>query len=377
MAFDSKEIYDELVDEITNINKKYGLSNVDNFPTAKWVAGKFQQLDRVSSLQSSLDSGTVDDPERAAEYERIIKLKDIALKYKLVKKETTRSGGTDYKKTDNGSKFIQKLSSSFASWKDQKTRLREISTVENEEWYNNLSSEDKNLVDTYSQLTAKDYAFLMGLIDKQKDKQNYTNSVAFIAEHNPEKFEKLQSLKLINSDYTINLPFIRSLLNFINDKTYARLKSFNKDISYITDRISADRALVNNYLERNIDRSSFRRSDLAKHADNLLDDLDDYDKTTIMAKYKGGNIRGQINPKLVSDKIIDTDGSLTELGRYIAVIISKLDRNPELKDRGEKPTQYSRLSRTDSATEENISSRKQEKASSRNTSFKNFLSSRK
>lgn len=370
--YNSRNIYNELVDEIIKINKKYNLTNADSFPTAKWVSGKFQQLDRIPSLQSSLDSGLIDDPQRAADYERLIKFKDIALKYKLIKKETTRSGGIDYKKTDNGSKFIQKLSSSFLTWKDEKTKMREISDNENAEWQNKLSEEDKMLLELYTNLSANEYSTLMGLIERQKDRKNYMETLYNLSDN---KLHKFQSLNLIHDDYKLNLPLIEKLLKFINNNTYARLKPFNKDISYITDRISADRALLNNYLERDIDKSSFRRSDLAKHADNIIDKLDNTEKFDILKKYKGLTSRDS-NPNLLQMKIIDTNGSLTDLGRYIAIVISKLDRNPELIDRGEKPTQYSRLSRTESGREENISSRKQQKAVSRNMSFKKFLSSR-
>ena len=361
-----KSIYDELVDTIIAINKKYDQSNRDAYPSPQWVSGKLQQLSFVPSMEQSLSSGNIQDPNIAAEYERTIALKDIGEKYRLIAKD-----GAKYKKTDMGSRFVQQLSNSFLTWKEKSKQMRELGDQENREWYNGLDTDEKKMVDLYSQLTAKEYAFLMGLIDRQESKDNYSDIVAQAAEKNPDKVEKLQSLKLINQDYSLNLPIIRDLLGFLNDKTYARLKGFNKDISYISDRISADRALLKNFLDRQMDRTSHRRSDFATQSDDVLNKLTSREKKLIISnKYPS-----EVRTKFQQLNILEPEGSLTDLGKFIQQVLTSGRDTDSLAKRGEKPTQYSRLRKSEVDTP-NKAERKNDKAGSRANTFKQFLTRR-
>lgn len=362
-----KNVYDELVDTIIGINKKYGQSNRDAYPTPQWVAGKLQQLAYVPSMQHSLDAGQVTDKEVAAEYERLIALKDIAEKNKFVTKD-----GAKYKKTDRGSKFIQQLAHSFLTWKEKSKQMRELSDTENREWYDSLDENDKKMVDLYGELTAKDYAFLMGLLDRQEGKNNYSNTVDKAAEKNPDKIERLQHLKLINQDYSLNLPLIRELLAFLDDKTYARLKGFNKDIAYISSRISADRALLKNFLDRQLDRTSQRRSTFASSSDDALDKLTTREKQMLATN----KISPEVRTKFQSLNIIEPEGELTDLGKFLQKVLTSGRDTDSLAKRGEKPTQHSRLNRGDINDPQNKQERKNQKAGTRSSSFKQFLTRR-
>lgn len=361
-----KSIYDELVDQIVAINKKYGQSNRDAYPTPQWISGKLQQLPMIDSMEDSLNRGTVQDTSLAAEYERSIALKDILQKYKMIERD-----GKRYKKTDMGSRFIQQLSNSFLTWKEKSKQMRELSDQENREWYNSLNAEDKKMVDLYSELSARDYAFLMGLLDRQESKSNYSNVVDTAVKKNPDKIERLQSMGLINKDYSLNLPIIKDLLSFLDDKTFARLKGFNKDIAYITQRISADRALLKNFLDRQMDRTSHRRSDFVATSDDVVDKLTTREKQMLV----NNKFSPEVRTKLEKLNILEPEGSLTDLGKFIQQVLTSGRDVDSLAKSGEKPTQYSRLKKSEIDTP-NKSERKNQKAASRAGTFKQFLTRR-
>jgi hypothetical protein len=367
-----RQAFTELVSKLEAIRKDFGTDATSNYPTFAWIAGKFKQLYNIPQIEKALASGTIENPEKKEEYAKIIALKDVATKYKFI----TNDGG-NYKMTNNGSSFVQYLGTNFQSLKDLKNDFRETNFNENQEWYDKLPTEQKKIVDTYKELSPQDYAYLIGLVNKMKNKESYFDYVNTSAQKDGDKISRLEGLGLLNHDMTLNKKTISSMLDFLNDQTYARLKGFNKSIAYIVDRISADKALLRNALERNIDRTSMRRTDMAEKADGIIDKLDDNDKSVIVSKYKGGNVRGSINKqKYQSMGIMDQSGSLTDLGTYIAVVLTKMDRNASLEKSGEKGTQYSRLNKSDVGGDFNTSTRRNERAGSRSGSFKNFLKQR-
>lgn len=367
-----RQAFTELFDKMEDIRKQYNSDSKDNYPTFAWIAGKFKQLYNIPQVEKALHSGTINNPEKLEEYAKIVALKDISLKYKFITKD-----GANYKMTNTGSGFVQFLASHFNSLRDMKSDFREINDGENNEWYSKLPEDQKKIVDTYRELSPTDYAYLVGLANKQKNKENYMDYVQSSLAKDGDKISRLQGLGLLNQDYTLNKEIINSLLNFLNDNTYARLKGFNKNVAYVVDRISADKALWRNALERSIDRTSMRRNDMAEKSDEIIDQLDKNDKDVVKAKYQNRTIRTFSNQKKLSSLgIIDNSGTLTDMGTYIAVVLTKLDHNANLSDTGEKGTQYSRLKKSEVEGDHNASSRRNERAGSRAGSFKNFLKQR-
>lgn len=366
-----RQAFSDLISKIESIRKALGSDAKGNYPTFAWIAGKFKQLYNIPQIEKSLSMG-IENPEKQEEYQKIIALKDIALKYNFIKQVDG-----NYKMTDLGSSFVQYLSKNFQSLKDLKSDFRETNYSEDQEWYKSLPADQKKIVDTYSQLSAEDYSYLVGLANKQKSKDGYMNYIESSLAKDGDKISRLQGLGLLNNDYTLNKMNITKLLDFINDKNYARLRGFNKNIAYIVDRISADKALLRNALERSIDRTSMRRNDMAEKSDKIIDSLDNYDKGVILAKYRGGTVRGRIDTqKYQSMGIMDNSGTLTDLGTYIAVVLTKLSKNDSLASTGEKGTQYSRLKKSDVGGDFNSSTRRNERAGSRSGSFKDFLKQR-
>lgn len=368
----NQNAYNELVKAVEDIRKNYKSSQSDNFPSIKWVAGKFQQLAYINSIEQSLKSNQDLPDDKKEEYEKIVALKDIGLKYGFIKKV-----GSNYTKTEKGSKFVQSLAKSFTDWRDMASELKSISGKEDDEWLASLSDTEKEYVEIYKQLTAKQYAYLIGLVEKQQDKKNYTDRVAVSDSDDSRIVSHLQNLNLINNNYTLNSKLIKNMLDFLNDKSYARLKPLNNDITYIAKRISADRALLKNYLDRNLDKSSFRRSPVAREADVMLDSLNSVEKMLVKKAYD--NIRSLTPTEtehLKKLNIIDSDNTFTSLGKFIAIVLTKDDNLDTLQKRGEKPTQYSRLNKSDVGPDSNRSTRMADKARTRNQSFKNFLSSK-
>jgi hypothetical protein len=367
-----RQAFSDLFDKMEEIRKKYEASSKGNYPTFQWIAGKFKQLYNIPQVEKSVESGTVDSPEKQEEYEKILALKDIGLKYKFISKD-----GTNYKMTNLGSGFVQFLSTHFQSLKDLQANFREVNYDENQEWYKKLPADQKKIVDTYSQLSPTDYAYLIGLVNKQKSKGGYIDNIQSSLKKDGDKITRLQGLGLLNDDYTLNKDNIEKMLDFLNDNTYARLKGFNKNIAYVVDRISADKALIRNALERSIDRTSMRRPEMAGKSDAIVDQLNDNDKQGILAKYQNRSSRSALNQKKLSSLgIIDNSGALTDMGKYIAVVLTKLSRNDRLGDTGEKGTQYSRLRKSDVGGDFNASTRRNERAGSRAGSFKDFLKQR-
>lgn len=369
-----RQAFSDLFDKMEEIRKKYATGAKDNYPTFQWVAGKFKQLYNIPQIEKAVDSGLVDNPEKQEEYAKILALRDIALKYKFITRD-----GSNYKMTNNGSGFVQFLASNFQNLADLKKNFREVNYNESEEWYNKLPAEQKKIVDTYRELSATDYAYLIGLLNKQNNKENYFDFVQSSLKKDGDKISRLQGLGLINDNYTLNKKNIKSMLDFLNNNTYGRLKGFNKEVAYIVDRISADKALIRNALERSIDRTSLRRPEIAEKSDIIIDQMNDIQKQWIEAKSKG-HLSTKINPedknKLITLGLIDNSGELTDTGRYIGIALTKLARNANLAASGEKGTQYSRLKKSDVGGEFNASTRRNERAGSRAGSFKDFLRQR-
>ena len=367
-----RQAFSELFDKAEEIRKKFNTNSKDNYPSFQWIAGKFKQLYSIPQIEKSLQSGNL-PPEKQEEYEKIVALKDIGLKYKFIAKD-----GDNYKTTNTGSQFIQFLASHFQNLVDLKKDFRETNYNENQEWYSKLPENQKKIIDLYSQLTPADYAYLIGLINKQNNKENYVNYVQSSAAKDGDKISRLQGLGLLNDDYTLNKKTISGMLDFLNDQTYARLKGFNKNVAYVVDRISADKALIRNALERAIDRTSMRRPDIAEKADVIIDKLNDKEKDLLIAKSLGK--KGSNNPSeganLIKLGLVDNSGALTDMGRYIGVVLTKLARNANLSSAGEKGTQYSRLRKSDIGGDFNASSRRNERAGSRAGTFKDFLNQR-
>src|SRR6185503_5659004 len=82
-----RQAFEELFQKIEAIRKKYESSSKGNFPTFPWFAGKFKQLYNIPQVEKSLESGFVNNPEKQEEYEKILALRDVALKYKFITKE--------------------------------------------------------------------------------------------------------------------------------------------------------------------------------------------------------------------------------------------------------------------------------------------------
>ncbi len=370
-----REAFAEFINKIEQIRKKYETSSKGNYPTFAWIAGKFKQLYNIPQVEKSLDSGFVDNPEKQEEYEKILALRDVALKHKFISKDAN-----NYNMTNIGSMFVQFLASNFKSLMDTKSEFRNTNYEENQEWYASLPNEQKRIVDTYSQLSPKDYAYFIGLVNKLTKKENYMDYIQSSLSKDGDKISRLQGLGIINDDYTLNKKTINDMLEFINDQTGARLKGFNKEIAYTVDRISADKALIRNALERSIDRTSMRRPEMAEQADNIIDQLSDSQKQWVLTKSKGETFRMRMTrgdeDKLKSLKLLDKSGSLTDMGAYIGVVLTKLSKNDKLSSTGEKGTQYSRLKKSDIGSEFNASTRRNERAGSRAQTFKNFLKQR-
>lgn len=364
---DMFDIFSEIVSKLEDIRLKYGSSPKNNTPTAAWVAGKLQQLQYIDSIEKSLASNGDLLPEKREEYEKIVAMKNIAIENKLVK-----FVGNRILKTDKGSKFVQELAKKFNTWQTMYDKIHILADKENDEWYNSLNEQDKHLVKLYKDISPRQYAYLMGLIDKKMNKKNYSKFIDSSEEKNPEMIDSLKSMEFINADNTLNTKLISQFLNFLNDKTYARLKAFNKEISYITDRISADRALMRNYIQRNLDKSSHRRNELAMDGDQILDNINDYDKNIIVKAYKGSRISSTEQAHLNRINILKGK-EFTDIGRYVAAVLTGIGNLDSIRISGEKPTQYSRLSAKDVGDENNKQKRMQDKTHTKNLSFKNFL----
>lgn len=353
-----KIIYDELVKAIEQVRTNANSTQSDNYPTPQWVSGKLNQLKQLPYIEKSVNDVNI-NPQILEDYKKFITLKNIFIKYNLIKRD-----GKNYVKTDLGSKFVQELQKSYKVW-STKEQFANIASDENIEWYNNLSSDDKKLIDIYQELTAKEYAYLIGLLSNNTD-----------INKDSEKTEKLLSLNLLNSDMTINLQLVEKLLNFLAEHTYARLKSFNKDISYTTDRISADRALLKNYLHRNIDRNSSRRNSLAVQSDLVLDKLTYKQKQILLYNYKKNlkfKTSDAVYKELVDLKLIDSSGEMTLLGLYICKLLTTNLDIDSMQASGEQGTLFSRLKKSEIDSDSNLNNRRNEKAGTRSSSFSDFL----
>lgn len=364
----SQQVYKEIADaiEATGSTKK---------PTVGWIAGTFKKVHDFARMEATLrDRSDELDPSTLQTLKNTLILRDIAVKNGYIRKD-----GTKYSVTPSGSKFVQDVAKNFQEWssinsmdfKQLRGTVQQAKGEVDQEWYNSLPADEQHIIDIYSRMTIKEYALLKGLKNAKDSKQKYTNRVDGLEDRDPESYAVLRDMGFINSQNLINDKLLTKFFDTLAKFDYRHLRSFNRSISSKLDRITADKALVQNQLDRSVDKDSPRSSEPAIRAKEFIDGLNSCSKDWISALAKGGGsgVRcrdAEWDAMRDAGVTQDVQGSnrpeLTDFGKVVANFIK--NGNP---DRDEQGPLNSRL------TGEDRLRRRGEILKGRKSSFKDFL----
>lgn len=371
----NKSIYKEIKDKILD---KFGKSK-NNYPTFTWVMGTFKKLQDYERLRRMVTHSSDVPHETMEKFEKQKILVDTALEHGLITDIEKPNGKHVLRVTGKGSKFLQELNQNIHSWNSlnsmnhkelKKTFLKGVEEADRE-WFDSLSREDQKMVEIYSQLSLKEYSLIKGLWNSKTNKENYQERLSNLQYSSPENFEYLKGLGFINDKSRLNSDFTEKFISTISSLDYSHLKHFNRSISSKTDRISADKALAQNALQRSIDKNSPRSSDTGLRAQKFIEDsptdlISDIVKLKNKEKYpnlvKDISLSNREDLKL--NGIIDSNNNLTTFGQIVANLIN---RDSDTND--ENDVLRSRLSGKPGGRLD----RRGEIAQGRKRSFKNYV----
>jgi hypothetical protein len=361
----SQQVYQEIADAIE-------ANGSTKRPTVGWIAGAFKKAHDFSRMEANLKNrGDELNPDIRQTLQNTMILKDIALKHGLIKQENGK-----YDVTPRGSKFVQDVAKSLHEWdsinkasfKQLRGTVQQAKGEADQEWYQSLPPDEQHIIDIYSRLTLKEYAMLKGLKNSKDSKKKYTNRVDGLQDSDPESYATLRDVGFINSQNLVNDKLLTKFFDTLAKYDYRHLRSFNRNISSRLDRMTADKALVQNQLDRAVDKNSPRSSDSAVRAQEYINGLESKcDKAWIVALADGNGVRCRANfDQMAEDGVVTKSGNerpeLTDFGKVVANFIK--NGNP---DRDEQGPLNSRL------TGEDRLRRRGEILQGRKSSFKDFL----
>lgn len=318
----------------SRIASTVGSNEPDSKPTGAWLAGLLTGLESGYSkplrLVSALNAGRL-DPE-SKEYRDAARTK-VALDAVAETGLITKSGGTyaapsrgNRNGRDNLSKFKQFLSSYVHTNRDNADitkQFRQGEDAGDREWVASLSPEDQQLVKIYSELTPTDLAMLKRIAGLKKEKRSYVDTVTQAELAGSPSIDKLKSVGLLTGDNSLNSGLVKRLKVFLaGEGNFARLRNLNKDIRSTNKRVTSDQAYARNELEKKMDMSSKRQTEVSRKVGNIINSLSDAEKKLIRAAYRNGKLPKDAVQSLQKIGILDNAGEFTERGKAVGAVLN-------------------------------------------------------
>lgn len=369
---DSKNIYLEIADAIKEGNKS------TKKPSLAWVAGTFKKTHDFNRIENAVKTRSSELSDDTLEtFKNILTLRDIAVKHGLMTKESKDNGFPKYTVTPTGSKFVQDLAKNINDWqtindlsfKQLRSEIQSAKGEADQEWYDSLPPDEQHIIDIYSRLTLKEYALLKGIKSAKDSKKKYTNRLDTLDQKDPESFETLKSLGFINKMNHVNDVLVTKFFNTLAKFDYRHLRSFNRTISSRLDRFSADKALTQNFLDTQMDKTSPRSSDTGTRAREYIDSASPEILKNIVDMSNKERTKPINQEDMRLTGITDSTGTLTNFGKFVASI---LKRERSMDDYHERNPLNSRMP-SSSGLDNNRQQRRSEILTGRKRSFKNFL----
>ena len=365
-------------------------------PTVAWVAGTFKKAYDFGRIQRAVDEHADElDPQTLETFKNTLKLRDIALKNGLINKSDTGKFIT----TEKGNRFVQEMAKNIKQWESLNDmnfkQLRGTMLAHkfdaDQAWANDLPPEEQKILKVYGELTPKEYRFLIGIQADKDNKQKYVNRIETLEDKDHESYSVLRELGFITPKNTINDQFVYTFFKTLDKYDTAHLRSFNRTILTSHKNIAAQKGLAQNYLNRSLDASSPRSSDVGVRAKEFLADQNGCTKGWIIALSKGPGQGVRCNDvdwnDLRLNDVVDSSRNLTNFGKVVASV-AKLGDNA---GNGEQDSVNSRmpmnavsgsdrqkqrskiLKGIDSEFQKNKNKIKTRVGESKNLSFKTFL----
>lgn len=309
------------------------------FPTDKWLAGVFRDsesmIDRkVKSYISARESGEELD-KNARDGRRIYLAMAELAKRGLVYPD--RSGGftfpmrskNDAPKREFLSKLRYYLTSGLhqaASAQDTKAVFKGAAEQAQQEWLDSLPDKVKRVADIYTNLDLQSMVLLGNLlkIDSQSDAKA---KVLELESQDSVEVAKLKDLGLIRNTNTVNIPLVTQLHSFMTSPpntdpklVASRLRGLNREYDKLVDRSEADRALLQNRLDRIMGGETSNIS--VDYIKNTVADMTPQERTAVLNLIKTGTPSPQDVSLLRSIGIVDSGGELTDVGKAVANLIA-------------------------------------------------------
>lgn len=166
-------------------------------------------------------------------------------------------------------------------------------------------------------------ALLKKVSSLKKEKRSYTDLVGQAELNGSESVNKLKSVGLINRDNTLNVQLVKDLKAFLSSEgTFTRLRNLNKDIQHSNKRIASDQAYARNELEKKMDMSSSRQTEVSKQIGNVINSMTDTEKNLTLNAYRRQRLPTQAVQALQKIGILDNAGEFTEKGKAVAAVLN-------------------------------------------------------
>lgn len=308
-------------------------------PTAEWISGMFSRSADIKSTERKLNDPKYVEAIRANDEEKgthnLDNMENLLIVHKIGVKHgllsVSKSTGL-YKKTDKGSKFIQEItnflhvrdeSKAGDSFKQTRAVWQNHTYGALQDWFNDQPEQAQHIINTYREITLKEFYLLAGLLNDQKGKNKYVNRVESLEDSDHESYSALLGLGIITEKNTINVEFLTNFFKTLSSYDDKHLRSFNASISSRVYRSEADKALIRNQLNRSMDSSSPRSSDVAVQAKEYVQGANPafLQKIKRLSMEKNGRISGADKNSMLLDTIVDASGALTRFGMAVAALV--------------------------------------------------------
>jgi hypothetical protein len=319
----SQDVYNEIVSAVNAVEP----SNERNSAVSGlWVAGLMKGLmsnDSNTNMLLAAYRGNRLDPE-SKEYRdarRILAALQVLRKYNLV----TSQNDQFYLNKDKReviSKFLARITQYSHDAKDRKDLAKNVRSAEygsDQEWYDNLSSDQKHAVQLIKDMDLKDIALLNRLVSKKESKKSYVDLIQQLEIRGNQSVDKFKAMGIINDDNTLNSYLLSSLDSIINDPQFeTRLKFINRTMRDKLYRSAADKALNLSALAKNVLDTDFGRKALSLIDGPLASDIEDLKKV-----FGGATVKKSLLIKLKKFGLVDAGNGLTDLGKAVSALIKK------------------------------------------------------
>lgn len=287
--------------------------------TPQWISGKIQQLTaspgKVRTSLQNLEQGLITDPAIKRDISNAKRVYDILADYGVVNKSSESTYSTPRDKD-----FLSKIKQNIFSREDHggavdnfKKKLRAADFGAAQDFVESLPPRLQAAFEKFVDLDKKDLAY-MANVNNIRDyaKQHKTNYSSIIKDKilkGSEGLLRLQQLKIINSDGTLNLDMINSFKELLSiDNAVYKIKPIAKDFHDMLEKMSSDMAYHDNAVVKRL-----AGSDVDEEAANIVSNFSDKEKELYLNK--------KITSKFRELGLVTPENKYSDLGKAVGILL--------------------------------------------------------